>query len=503
MRDRLAEHIRDIFADLTKTDPDDLDLDAEFADFGFDSVATVRMLNRLMKHYDVKIPAESTELYPTIASLSGYLVDEGIITGAAQEGPRPTTVAAATAAQQDIPVVTMDAPIPVRSVFITGVTGVLGGKLLHDLLTRTDVRVTCLVRGKTVAAAERRIKHFLGTYDPEATLDEAFAERVTTVLGDVSSERLGLDEVTWRRLADDVDLTIHAAGRTTLVTFYDALAPINVEGTRRAVEFALSSRGKYLLYVSSFSALGDRLNFNNPPFTERDLELGQGYDHLPYQQTKYESEKLIRAASERGLLWDIVRPGNIMGDSRTGRYPFSEVSVKGAYYDILKTMIETGETMLTPVHWDITPVDYVSAAMVHIATQRPTYRETYHLTNPDIRRYYDVVRYVQRAGYEVELVPLEEFHRRATDRQIYRLGTDDVYDSQTLEMFKYGIELFGTIHYEESSYADCAYTRRVLGAAGIDCPPTEELVRTYLTHCAEVGYIPAPRGAEPTAEVLR
>lgn len=504
MCDRLAEHIRDIFADLTKSDPADLDLDADFTDFGFDSVATVRMLNRLMKHYDVKIPAESTELHPTIASLSHYLVADGIIAGTTRDDvPRATAVDPAATVQQDIPPVRMDAPIAVRSVFITGVTGVLGGKLLHDLLTRTDVRVTCLVRGKTVAAAERRVKHFLSTYDPDGTLDQAFTDRVTTVLGDVSGERLGLDETTWQRLADDVDLTIHAAGRTTLVTFYDALAPINVEGTRRAVEFALRSRGKYLVYVSSFSALGDRLNFNNPPFTERDLELGQGYDHLPYQQTKYESEKLIRAASERGLLWDIVRPGNIMGDSRTGRYPFSEVSVKGAYYDILKTMIETGETMLTPVHWDITPVDYVSAAIVHIAMHRPTYRETYHLTNPDIRRYYDVVRYVQRAGYDVTLVPLEEFHRRATDRQIYRLGTDEVYDSQTLEMFKYGIELFGTIHYEESSYADCAYTRRVLAAAGIDCPPTEDLVRVYLAHCAEVGYIPAPRAAEPTAEALR
>ncbi|WP_280412765.1 thioester reductase domain-containing protein [Nocardia asiatica] len=504
LRDRLAEHIRDIFADLTKTDPAELDLDADFTDFGFDSVATVRMLNRLMKHYDVKIPAESTELYPTIASLSRYLVADGIIAGATEnDAPRVSAVAMSATVQQDIPPVRMDTPIPVRSVFITGVTGVLGGKLLHDLLSRSDVRVTCLVRGKTVAAAERRVKHFLSTYDPDGTLDQVFAERVTTVLGDVSSERLGLDEVTWRRIADEVDLTIHAAGRTTLVTFYDALAPINVEGTRRAVEFALRSRGKYLMYVSSFSALGDRLNFNNPPFTERDLELGQGYDHLPYQQTKYESEKLIRAASERGLLWDIVRPGNIMGDSRTGRYPFSEVSVKGAYYDILKTMIETGETMLTPVHWDITPVDYVSAAITHIALHRPTYRETYHLTNPDIRRYYDVVRYVQRAGYEVDLVPLEDFHRRATDRQIHRLGTDEVYDSQTLEMFKYGIELFGTIHYEESSYADCAYTRRVLGAAGIDCPPTEELVRVYLAHCAEVGYIPAPRAAESTAEALR
>ncbi|MCC3331671.1 thioester reductase domain-containing protein [Nocardia abscessus] len=502
--DRLAEHIRDIFADLTKSDPADLDLDADFTDFGFDSVATVRMLNRLMKHYDVKIPAESTELYPTIASLSHYLVADGIIAGTTRDdAPRATAVDPAATVQQDIPPVRMDAPIPVRSVFITGVTGVLGGKLLHDLLTRSDVRVTCLVRGKTVAAAERRVKHFLSTYDPDGTLDQAFADRVTTVLGDVASERLGLDEVTWRRIADEVDLTIHAAGRTTLVTFYDALAPINVEGTRRAVEFALRSRGKYLVYVSSFSALGDRLNFNNPPFTERDLELGQGYDHLPYQQTKYESEKLIRAAGERGLLWDIVRPGNIMGDSRTGRYPFSEVSVKGAYYDILKTMIETGETMLTPVHWDITPVDYVSAAITHIALHRATYRETYHLTNPDIRRYYDVVRYVQRAGYKVDLVPLEEFHRKATDRQIHRLGTDEVYDSQTLEMFKYGIELFGTIHYEESSYADCAYTRRVLGAAGIDCPPTEDLVRVYLAHCAEVGYIPVPRAAESTAEALR
>ncbi|TQM33569.1 SDR family NAD(P)-dependent oxidoreductase [Nocardia bhagyanarayanae] len=505
LRALLREQIRDIFADLTKTDPAELELDADFVDFGFDSVATVRMLNRLMKLHEVKIPAESIELYPTISSLADYLVAEGIIAAATPSigAPQGTADARAVDVQDDIPVVTMEAPIAVESVFITGVTGVLGGKVLHDLLAHTDVRVTCLVRGTSLAGAEKRIKHFLATYDPEGALDAAFAARVTPLLGDVSKDRFGLDETTWHRIAQEVDLTIHAAGRTTLVTFYDALAPINVEGTRRAIDFALQSRGRYLVYVSSFSALGDRLNFNNPPFTERDLELGQGYDHLPYQQTKYESEKLIRAASERGLLWDIVRPGNIMGDSVTGRYPFSEVSVKGAYYDILKTMIESGETMLTPVYWDISPVDYVSAAIVHIGLRRPTYRETYHLTNPDIRRYYDVVRNVQQAGYQVDLVPLEEFHRRVTEREIYRRGTDEVYDSQTLEMFKYGIELFGYIHYEESSYADCAYTRRVLGAAGIDCPPIEQLVQVYLAHCAEVGYIPAPKAAESTVEAAR
>ncbi|WP_040792296.1 thioester reductase domain-containing protein [Nocardia paucivorans] len=497
LRTRLYTEIRDIFADLTKTDAAELDLDAEFIDFGFDSVTTVRMLNRVMKRYDVHIPAESTELYPTIRAFGSYLVDEGIITPAAHgETARSATgVESASAAEsvEEIAVITLDRPISVESVFVTGVTGVLGGKLLCDLLATTDTRITCLVRGTSMDAAIRRIRHFLTTYDPDDTLAEAFAERVTVLLGDVSRDRFGLDETTWRRLAADTDLTIHAAGRTTLVGFYEQLAPINVAGTARAVEFALHSRGRYLIYVSSFSALGDRLNFNNPPFTERDLELGQGYDHLPYQRTKYESEKLIRAASARGLRWDIVRPGNIMGDSVTGRYPFSEVSVKGAYYDILKTMVETGQTMLTPVHWDITPVDYVTAAIVHIALHRPTYRETYHLTNPDIRRYYDVVQYVREAGYPVEFVPLEEFHRRVTERLIRWRDSNREYQSQTLEMFKYGIELFGMIHYEESSYADCAYTRGVLGAVGIDCPSTRDLVRTYLEHCARVGYLPSPQ----------
>ncbi|WP_433684726.1 SDR family NAD(P)-dependent oxidoreductase [Nocardia sp. CA-119907] len=504
LRDRLRGEIRDIFADLTKTDPAELDFDADFTDFGFDSVATVRMLNRLMKQYDVRIPAQSTEQYPTIRALADYLVDEGIIAAT----PRATTSVTTaddrdTLEHSEIPVVTLDAPVAVESVFITGVTGVLGGKLLHDLLATTAVRVTCLVRGESVAAARSRVKHFLDTYDPDGSLGEAFEARVSVVLGDVSQDRLGLDEQTWQRLPHEVDLTVHVAGRTTLVTFYDALAPINVEGTRRAIDFALRSRGRYLVYVSSFSMMGDRLNYDNPPFTERDLELGQGYDHLPYQQTKYESEKLVRAASEQGLLWDIVRPGNIMGDGTTGRYPFSEVSVKGVYYDILKTMIETGETMLTPVHWDITPVDYVTAGILHIALRRPTYRETYHLTNPDIRRYYDVVHYVREAGYGVDFVPLEQFHARVTEREIRWRGSEEPYDSQTLEMFKFGIEIFGFVHYQQSSYADCAYTRRILRAAGIDCPTTEDLVRVYLAHCAEAGYLPPPRVDAPTAEAAR
>jgi thioester reductase-like protein len=507
-RARLQAQVKSIFAELTKLSESELDVDADFFDFGFDSVASVRMLNRLMKLYGARVPATAMQEYNTIRSFVSHVVDAGYI----HEGSAPVVAAPASGHTREAPAIpdtppatraperlTRETPFPFESIFVTGVTGVLGGKLLHDLLATTNARISCLVRGDSPAQAMRRIQYFLETYDPQGRLTDAFHRRVTPVIGDVTHERFGLDEAAYARLAADIDVTFHAAGKTTLVTFYEALAPINVEGTRRVIDFSLLTKHRYMVYVSSFSALGDRLNFNNPPFTERDLELGQGYDHLPYQETKYQAEKLVREASERGLVWNIFRPGNIMGDGATGRYPFAEVSVKGVYYDIFKTVIESGLSMMSPVHWDITPVDYVSAGMLHLALRRPSYRETYHLTNPDIRRYYDVISHLRDFGYDIQFTSIDDFFRRANERSIFRKGTKEPYDSQTLEMFKYGVEIFGKIHYEESSYANCAYTRSILGAAEINCPTIAQLIPVYLQHCIEVGYLPPPTVFFPAA----
>jgi thioester reductase-like protein len=499
LQGRLAAHVKSIFAELTKLPESELDVDADFLDFGFDSVASVRMLNRLMKSYGARIPATAMQEYNTIRSFVSHIVEVGYIQQDAtptvpQVAATPPTPAAPSPAAPEPEKLTREAPFPVDSIFITGVTGVLGGKLLHDLLASTRARISCLVRGEKVEQAKRRILYFLETYDPQGRLTAEFHKRVTPVLGDVTLDRFGLDAEAYARLAEETDFTLHAASKTTLVTFYEALAPINVEGTRRVIDFALQTKHRYMVYVSSCSALGDRLNFNHPPFTEKDLELGQGYDHLPYQETKYQAEKLIRQASERGLVWNIFRPGNIMGDGHTGRYPFAEVSVKGVYYDIFKTVIDTGLSMMSPVHWDITPVDYVSAGILHLSLERPSYRETYHLTNPDIRRYYDVVNHLRDFGYDIQFTPIDDYFRLANARQLKLKGQDVPYDSQTLEMFKYGIEIFGKVHYEESSYASCEYTRSILGPAGIDCPTLAQLIPVYLRHCIEVGYLPPPGG---------
>jgi malonyl CoA-acyl carrier protein transacylase len=498
--DELELRIKEIFSDLTKMPIAELDVDSDFVDFGFDSVVSVRMLNRLMKSYEVRIPGAAIEEYTTIRSFAEHLIEAGYIAGEGVENGADPRIARIVTAPARLPEkLQLARPLPVASVLITGVTGVLGGRLLYDLLADTEIRVRCLVRGEDLTAARARVRYFLDVYDTEGRLAGEFERRVAVLLGDVSQEHFGLEESQLAAIAEDTDLTIHAAARTTLVSFYDALAPVNVEGTRRAIDFALRTRNKYLVYVSSFSALGDWQIYDNPPFRESDIELGQGYDHLPYQETKYHAEKLIRAATDEGLVWNIFRPGNIMGDSRTGRYPFAEVTVKGVFYDIFKTTADTGVAMLSPNPWDISPVDYVSAGLLHLALRRPSYRETYHLTNPDVRSLYDIFTLIGDFGYPIRPVSIDEFHRMATESLFRKAAVDRPYQSQTIEMVKYGIEIWGREHYEHAAYPDSAYTRSVLGPAGIDCPTVAELVPLYLHHCIDAGYLDPPAGYRPPA----
>ena len=69
-----------------------------------------------------------------------------------------------------------------RTVFLTGATGVLGGRILTDLLQSTAARIYCLARGKDPADCRQRVRSLLRVYDPDSTLESEFVSRVV-VLG--------------------------------------------------------------------------------------------------------------------------------------------------------------------------------------------------------------------------------------------------------------------------------------------------------------------------------
>ena len=112
--------------------------------------------------------------------------------------------------------------------------------------------------------------------------------------------------------------------------------------------------------------------------SEDDLTDAFGFGS-PYEQTKYEAERLVRdAASE--LPVTVVRPSMIVGDSRTG-----EIKTFNTFYTPLRLFL-SGKLRIVPARRDlrvnIVPVDYVADAIVRLTFDPRAVGTTFHLTTP-------------------------------------------------------------------------------------------------------------------------
>lgn len=375
--------------------------------------------------------------------------------------------------------------VPSQTIFLTGATGILGAYLLKELLETTDSDVYCLVRAETEQRGKERLASLLATYDPRHTLKAEFEARVFPVLGDIALDNLGLAPAAYAALTERTDTTIHVAALTNLFANYRRIAPINLGGTRNIIEFALRTTHKYLCHVSTHTVMGDKTFEGGVVFRENDLDIGQGFDHMTYQRTKFEAEKLVHAATERGLKWNILRPGQIFGDSQSGLYPHGMANITGLFYDIFKTITETRCALASRTHFDVVPVDYVSRGTLELGLRRPTYFQTYHLTNPDTKRYSEVVQVVADLGYEIEVVSQAEYRRRLFERELSLNGVE--YKSPTTSAFKWWYKR--EIDFSESAVTACDFTANILALSGVTCPRVDtNLIGTYFEAGIRSGY---------------
>jgi hypothetical protein len=166
-----------------------------------------------------------------------------------------------------------------RGVLMTGATGLLGRRLMRELLARMSPHATlmCLVRAEDDAAAAARLttaaasdlsfeqsggrggrlerergKDGRSELTPPPPLDP----RIRAIAGDAAAPWMGLSRVAHAQLADDVDLIVHSAGRVSAVAPYAVMAASNVAPTVEAVRLALCRPGLIALHhVSSSAAL--------------------------------------------------------------------------------------------------------------------------------------------------------------------------------------------------------------------------------------------------------
>lgn len=215
------------------------------------------------------------------------------------------------------------------TVFLTGATGFLGSYIVKDILERNnpEVRLIAHVRGVTDSkAAIQRLRKSLEGY---GLWRDEWSARLSCVIGDLSKQRLGIEERTWQVLSNTVDSVIHNGAAVHWVKRYQDMLDSNVISTIEAMQLVNEGKkAKTFAFVSSTSVL-DTDHYiklseeqvrtgQNDISEEDDLEgsrtgLGTGYG-----QTKWVSEQLVREAGKRGLRGSVIRPGYILGDSNGG-----------------------------------------------------------------------------------------------------------------------------------------------------------------------------------------
>ena len=280
----VLETIRRAAGALLGAEVGDLAPDAHFTDLGGDSLSALTFGTLLREIFDVDVPV-GVIVSPAsdLRSIADYIETERTSaatrpTYAAIHGRDATDVHARNLTLDKFIDATTLAAAPtlrppsaeVRTVLLTGATGFLGRYLALEWLERMDLvdgTVICLVRAKDNESALERLDATYDSGDPELLRHyrELAADHLEVIAGDKSEANLGLDQQTWRRLADTVDLIVDSAALVNGILPYSELFGPNVEGTAELIRIALTTKLKPFTYVST---IGVRAGIEPSAFTE-------------------------------------------------------------------------------------------------------------------------------------------------------------------------------------------------------------------------------------------
>lgn len=250
---------------------------------------------------------------------------------------------------------------------VTGGTGFIGRFLLEHLLKR-DGTVHVLVRESSVGKLDALRARF-GAAD----------DRLVPVVGDLTAPRLGISEADLERLQTaGIDHVFHLAAVYDLEADPARQRVVNVEGTRNAVDAAEAVGAGRFHLVSSIAAAGRYPG----RFREDMFEEAVGLDHA-YFRTKHLSEGVVRDGCE--IPWRIYRPGIVVGDSRTGE--MDKIDGPYHFFPALERLAQLPSGLpllgIEGGRAHLVPVDFVAAALDHIAHAEGWDRRTFHLVDPD------------------------------------------------------------------------------------------------------------------------
>lgn len=336
---------------------------------------------------------------------------------------------------------------------LTGTTGSLGTYVLSRLMQKDSVKqIYCLVRASSPSAALDRVLSTLSA----RSLPMVNVSKIVTLPAQLGQEDLGLSASIIDELRTSLTKVIHAAWAVNFTLGVRSFEQQHIRGVHNLINLCLSSHrtvpAEFYFCSSISAAAGTPLPATIAEGPIPELSHAQ---NMGYARSKLVAERIVQAAAEKtGLVAKVLRVGQIVGDTVTGKWNTTEaipLMLQSAV--TLKALPELEETP----SW--LPVDCVADAILDLTGINPNPQARayahdptviYHVQNARTFQWtQDLLPALKAAGLDFEVLPKRQWVQRL------REGEQDPTKNPTVKLLDFFAEKYDNDNPGRAGLAFC------------------------------------------------
>ncbi|MDF2940514.1 MAG: hypothetical protein K0R66_1156 [Gammaproteobacteria bacterium] len=457
-----------IWSDILCLDINAIGVSSNFFDLGGNSLLVIKMLAKVQQQFGSAPHLGQFISVPTLSSLAAFFDEATDIDNASQQ--------LWARLKQDINledgILPLQAKNPLiytpKAILITGATGFLGIHLLAEMLMETDAIIYCLVRAASKEGAMLKLRGQLQKYN---LLDSKDLSRIKFILGDLAESNLGMNDIDYKTICDEVDAIFHVGAWVHHIIDYATLYDTNVQSLKACLSLATTSKNKVIHFISTYAVKYISPIERLPKLNDNSFEARLNTNG--YLTTKWVSEQLLDQAQSRGIACHIYRPGNIIA-GKEGIYE----PEKNHTLLRLKGMLQLGKAYVSPQDYiEMMPVDLLSTAIRQAA--KSSMHFIYDMNNAVTISWLDYLSNAQKMGWPIVILE---------DAETWNNLLDSLSEENALYAFS---SLYKALRPEDKS-SDGIEQINLKPNYIIETPSYDEMVDRQLLSLVKSGFLEPP-----------